>query len=528
MKSYAQGEEDTIKSYSISISEQNDTSQDEGYLGLFEINGTSIKFIESRLVVSGRKFVIGLWLGITSLTFALVLHIGRVSAKTANAMNKVLLDLTEFIDKIIGLPQQAVQFMHKGISSNKNENKDILQNTIAEEVTINNEENSSKQCNQTSLKNDIEMSNMPTMEKNIPSTSSETVVIVFDPEEENTSITITNENSQNTDIPETFNDNPDMPATISDDSDMPATISDDSDMPETIISDDSDMPATLNDTLKSTGTMVRSIKIKRLKKRNKLEHAFQNFAKSIQKLSTISTILLAGFLFYNIYIYVTKARKLSFDWLILFPFPFWFTTVTTVNFIMFVITEIIVFRRKKEEYIMTPKQIICYEIVRDFFVTMSTTTAPLFVFFHLFWLAIALTAFSVRLLSSATFYLPLAIFGLWLMSAINGILKQWKKLILLKRRKREGKRWRKVLRLIGQFLYPMTSLLFLPFWLLLLATLHFFSDFLLVVVNLESHSFLVVGGAIIVITIITHKIAMHCQSQLDDDDDYDIESLGEQ
>ncbi len=120
LKSYAQSDEDTIKSYSIRLSEEEeDSTAEEGYLGIFQINGTDITFVNSRLLASAKKLVIGLWLGTTSITFALILHIGRVSARTARALNSVLRELTEIVDKIIGLPQKAVSFMRGAAATGK-------------------------------------------------------------------------------------------------------------------------------------------------------------------------------------------------------------------------------------------------------------------------------------------------------------------------------------------------------------------------------------------------------------------------
>ena len=404
-----------------------------------------------------------------------------------------MLDLTELLDKIIGLPQHAVLFMQRGISKNDRV-KDESINKGSKENELNKLENGTVYTNEqdnedieTELQNcDVERAEIPTKQR--VSMITEEAVIVFDGDEDNNPITIENNNENNDPIIIIENNN------------------------------DSDMPNLSSDTIKSTDAIMSAIKNSHFNMRNtKLNHAFEHFAKSIQKMSTISFILLAGFLTYNIYIYTTKARRLSYDWLILFPFPFWFVTVTTVNLIMFVITEIILLYEKKKEFSLYSKQIILYEITRDFFVAMSTTTLPLFVFFHLFWLAITLTAYSTRLLSSATFYLPLVIFSYWLFSVTNGILKQWKKLIVQTMHMATSRKG--VCRLIGRFLYTLAPLLFLPFWMLLLATLYFFSDFLLVVVNLEEHSFLIVAGAIIIIAIITRKVAKHCQPQLDDDDD---------
>ncbi len=532
LKSYAQGDEDSIESYSVSLSNQNGESSSEGYLGLFDIiTQTEITFVDDQLSVNNnsiKKFIIGLWLGITSITFALILHIGRVSAKTANGLNKVIHDLSELLDKLFGLPEIVMQFVQK----EKTEEDDGSKNGSGNE----NGGHVKGVERQHSNRND-EVQYIGT--RNVVSTVEQSYIEVAE-------VTVNfNENNNNSVVINNLDNNNGISAEIS-----PAAstneISNNSICEvnkegannsgrrtprnfETIVIQnpltETDLQSPNSNGPRSTiGTPVTydHAEGNKLDKNTKLklDHAFRHFAKSIQKLSTISTILLAGFLFYDIYIYVTKARKLSFDWVILFPIPFWFIIVTTINFIMFVITEITLFCRKKEGCCNHPKRTICYEIIRDFFVTMSTTTAPLFVFFHLFWLAIALTAFSVRLLSSATFYLPLAIFGLWLTSVIKGMLKQWKKLITLKRRKREGKRW---LSLIGHFLYPMISLLFLPFWVLLLAMLNIFSDFLLVVANLENHSLLVVGGAIVVITGTAQKIAKHCSPQLDEDNDNETE-----
>ncbi len=442
---------------------------DEGYLGLFDINGTDISFDESRLIVSAKKFAIGLWLGTTSITFALILHIGRVSAKTANALNSVLWELTEIVDNFLGLPQKAVSFMHKGVQETSEEDaikthgKDIVLNPNAPFCYA-------KQPVNFNVEEGIEIA---TGSGKLPA---EQVGMILCANEEEI-VVIKNKGA---DIPL-----PNSHVTFR--------------SAEASIHRNTKIPSTNENDERNT----------------KLRHAFNHFAESIQKLSTVSIIAIIGLLFYDIYIYMTKARRLSYDWLILFPIPFWGSVVTIINLVTFLLTEIVLLCRCKEERGLT-KRTMFFRFVSDLFVTMSATTAPLFVFFHLFWLFLALSAFSIRLLSSATFYIPLAIFGLWLLSVVSGMFKQWKKLLTMKRRGGERKLI-KVLSYIGLFLYSLVPVCFLPFWLLLLATLHFFSDFLLEVVNLEEHSFLVVIGVIAVITATTRKISKHCQPRIDDD-----------
>ena len=537
LKSYAQSDEDTIKSYSIKLSED-DGNSDEGYLGLFEVNGTRVTFIESRLLVSGKKFVIGLWLGVTSITFALILHIGRVSAKTANGLNKVLWELTAIVDKIVGLPQKVVSFMRKGTNTKEegdnnkgsedansdpeqaieqteqqeDDNNEQIKEDVEMGVAISEEDGKIKQK---SIKEDVEMGVIAEedekMEQNSVEEDPETGVVISDIRKESTTgeevevdfdVVIVNaqahEEDKDTAPPNEAGLNSGRPSNAT----------------ETLKSTTCDTVVLFNNTLKSTNTLMR-----KKRARQQLDHAFHHFTKSIQKVSTISTIAVLAFLVYNVYIYSRFARRLSFDWLILFPFPFWVIVLTLINTITFIVTESILYYKQEEER-RRSKATILLKITTDFIVTMSATTVPLFIFFHLFWLFLALSAFSIRLLSSATFYLPLAVFGLWILSVTSGILKQWKKLFM---QSFFGNKWQQSkckasVYFIGAFLYALLPLLFLPFWVLLLATLHFFSDFLLEVVNLEEQNFLIVIGAIAVVTATTRKIAKHCQPQIDDDD----------
>lgn len=695
LKSYAQSNDDTIKSYSITIS---DSVTDEGYLGLFAINGSKIIFFKERLLASGKKFVIGVWLGTSAITFALILHIGRVSAKTANALNKVLWDLTELVDKIIGLPQKFVGFIKKGpqaptpndngattlappdISSGKRKSSVDKLNTLPRKSSVDKLKDNTlprkkrKESTASTLEefedttiggggsligSDNEME-METMSMSIDFRRKSSAISVSDfPQAVSINIENADEETANADDGSLIQDNNenadkdkdgddssklaiDMESTACKDNASKETVDDSSKLTidmesmetdtsdaskvmidientdiakpqetttntseqgETDSSEDTEMDITditlnttyqeadlnlkdmeangsapqtgncLFSTLEKPAVPTRDSESRRSvqfnideeklnkfviensdtkeyekdgvytpddecyntirstkslmsvtsKRDRKLQHAFNHFAKSIQRFSTLSTMIVIGFFFYDIYIYTRFARRLSYDWLLLFPFPFWTIVVTIINVIAFIITESILFC-SRNNHTKQPKRTVFYKVVSDFFITMSATTVPIFVFFHLFWSILALSAFSIRLLSSATFYLPLVIFGLWLLAVISNILKNWRNLIFLPHKgKKSDSRLRKVLRFIGRFLYPLIPLFFLPFWVLLLATLNFFSDFMLEVVNLEEQSLLVVFGIIIIITIAARKIAKNCQPQYTDDDDEEDE-----
>ena len=501
LKSYAQSDEDTIKSYSIRISEleEEDSTADEGYLGIFEINGTDITFVDSRLLASAKKLVIGLWLGTTSITFALILHIGRVSARTARALNSVLRELTEIVDKIIGLPQKAVSFVRGGVTGKeaKEESKGKSADSPKPAVKTNNEAND-VELRTVTFDIDVEKNDKIIYEQEGGATE----------EDAETNNRSSDEQSKTKATDENVDDNLDLEEVV--------VIKN----PEAYLENGKRLSETSQSALMSPSSTSKSTDAFVYKKKRRrvaeLKHAFNHFTKLIQKASTLSTIATLAFLGYDIYIYSRFARRLSYDWLILFPFPFWFFLVTLINIVSFFVTEGVLLFKQRNSRLCT-KGIVLFKITSDFVIAMSATTAPLFVFFHLFWLFLALSAFSIRLLSSATFYLPLAIFGLWLLSVVSGMFKQWSKLVTIKGKKGESK-IKKVLSFVGSFLYSLIPVFFLPFWILLLATLHFFSDFLLEVVNLEEHSFVVVIAVIGVITATTRKISKHCQPRTDDED----------
>ncbi len=85
---------------------------------------------------------------------------------------------------------------------------------------------------------------------------------------------------------------------------------------------------------------------------------------------------------------------------------------------------------------------------------------------------------------------------------------------------------KRIMQAIPRFIKPLIPYFFLPFWCLLLATLHLFSSFLLEVVVIKDQNVLVIIGVIIAVIGITKKIANDCKPKIDDDDDDHVVSAG--
>ena len=281
------------------VSTRNETETVDGYLGPLYQNGTDIYFTD-KLLMNAKKFVIGLWLGTTSLTFALIIHVGRCSKKAANAINKVLFDVMQITEKVVTMPKKFAQFT-------KTATKKEAAGETSKETLLTNEK-------QTSEKSGI-IVQMETLVNNT-------------------------EDDKKSDLEQ-----------------------------ERI-----------------------PLKTDEQKITKQLDHVFALFAEQIQRISTTSIILVLFFLGFNIYALVING-KLSYDWIILSPFPFWFLLTLVTNFIAFPITETILLHRKmrKKQSPDHNRQLHNRPILKkmlkslaDFIVVISSTTLPVFVIFHFF------------------------------------------------------------------------------------------------------------------------------------------------
>ena len=566
MKSYALSDEDTIEGYSTILSSNNENETITGYIELFRANGISEFFrngngiseffSDKRLLQNAKKFVIGLWLGTTSITLALILHVGRCSVKVANSVNTIILELTELINKFISLPSTVVGLVkdvtQKGKQGTKEEEKKSNKNDI-EGVDKGSVRKDSARDQSQFESDDIELITHEKTEypntsdeegkngdvdkgknkdgekysvrKMLPKHSSrdqcqiksdDIELVTFEKTEhpstidEQVSEVLGSDEKTETQIPsitpESHKKTEHSEAKVAIDENVLEELS--------VLEKQISKPALSTDPLHTSDRMMNKFTL------NGNGHPFEFFTKSLQKIFTSSIILLLGFLGYDIYIYVTHARKQSYDWFILFPFPFWFSLVAIINCFAFIITESVfcctIKRGNNAPHSCT--RIVC-KYFTDFVITISATTFPVFIFFHLFWLIIASSAFAIRIVTSITFYIPLAIFIIWFLSVTSSMLETWKKL-LTKKTARRSKccTCKRVLHNIHLFLRPLIPFLFLPFWTLLLGTLHFFSDFLLNVVDLENQSLLILLGLIIVIVGTTLKLAKSCRPKLDVDE----------
>ena len=417
------------------VSTRNQTETADGYLGPLLQNGTDIYFTD-KLLLNAKKFVIGLWLGTTSLTFALIIHVGRCSKKAANAINKVLFDVMQITKKVVTMPKKFAQFT-------KTATKKEAAGETSKETLLTNEK-------QTSEKSDI-IVQMETLVKN------------------------------------TEDDNK-------------------SDQEQALL--EQERIPLITDEQKIT---------------KQLDHVFALFAEQIQRISTTSIILVLFFLGFNIYALVING-KLSYDWIILSPFPFWFLLVLVTNLIAFPITETILLHRKMRRK-QSPdhnrqlrnkpiikKMLKCFA---DFIVVISSTTLPVFVIFHFFWLAVAFSTLTIRTTYVLVFYIPMITFIIWLSIITSGTLRRWKELINRELNNGSKVTWKRVEEFFKYFLYPLFPFLFLPFWVLFLGTLFFFSSFLLNTVKNDNLNFLIIIGITITIILTTVKIAKDCQPRLD-------------
>ena len=440
-----------------------------GYIELFEVDGIATFFRDMRLLQDAKKFIIGLWLGTTAITLAISLHVGRCSMNTANAINKLISELKELVSSIFSLTDKVSGFMKDATEKNGEDFEKDVKKMLVEDTTRDQGDLESGVIELVAAEKSEQSSGSPELEtaldgdllERAPKRKKETGIIQ---------------------IP--------------------------------------------SSSTKETSTQLSSFT-------TSATHPFGFFTKTLQKIFTSSILLVLGFLGYDIYIYLTHARRLSYDWFILFPFPFWFSLVFIINSFAFIITESVLYHRRKsrdfKRQVMSKVEILhcfardVYKGFIDYIITLSATTLPVFITFHVFWLVIATAAFANRVASSITFYVPLAIFALWFLSVTSGVLVTYKKTLTRKDAgmTNRGCTCKRVVHVVLLLLRPLSPYLFLPFWVLLLATLRYFSDFLLNVVDLEKQSLLVIIGAIITIVIITVKIAKTCTPSVDDDDDDD-------
>ena len=469
LKSYALGDEDTIQAYCVFLTNDHENKSADAFVEIFGQNGTTASINREKVLQFAQKFVIGLWLGTTSITFALILHVGRCSIKVANAMNKVLWDITEAVNKIISIPQNFLKLLKSATSPIEEKKGDL-------------KETENKTQNDTSQEKETEPQVTEQPEVGMELTS------IAPPKETQL------EGIQ-------------------------------------VETDFGYLAKT------KTATEVKNAPYATKERQEELvDHAFAYFSKGLRKFSSSSVILVLAFLFYDIYVYLRFGRKLSYDWFMLFPFPFWFLLVFVTNVISFTITEIVLYCKSLQTKGTTKKQKQtdsnhCKECCSKAFTfaincitTISATTLPVFIFFHLFWLSIASSLFAIRIASSALFYIPVITFLFWFLSITTWILQVWKKLIKEEIKKRTNlSTCKRICHAIPRFIKPLIPYCFLPFWCLLLATLHFFSGFLLTVVDIKDHNILVLFGIIVAVIGITKKLANHCKPNIGDDEDHDTQ-----
>ena len=455
-----------------------------GFIEVFgNVNGT-LKLHDDKILLDVKKFIIGLWLGITSLTFALIFHVGRCSVKTANAVNKVLWDVTDAVNKIIHIPQSFLKLVKSATSKleEKDDSKEKaahgVVDMLADEQKQPAEEESKKDKDIVTAANPEEVQETGSEPQHTTAAASGMELVTLGQDTSSG-----NQQHQELELETDFTDSVNK--------------------------------TTFKGIKHKTHGHYQTIEVE------DIDHAFAYFAKGIRKFSTTSIILLVAFIVYDVYIYFRLARKGSYDWFMLFPFPFWFSLVLLTNICAIIITEIVLcFRRKKMQKDNTydSKHSIFFILFVNFFTTLSVTTLPVFVFFHSFWIALASSAFTIRIASSALFYIPLVTFVFWFLAISSWILRVWKKLIKKEIKKKPDLSFKRVLRLIPHFIRPLIPYFFLPFWLLFLATLHMFSDFLNDVVNIRDHSLIVIVGITVGIIGVTKKIADDCKPHLHDDE----------
>ena len=441
------------------LTTDNENKTADGYVALFATtNSTRIAFHKNVLLLDTQKFIIGLWLGVSSLTVALILHVGRCSVKTANALNKVVEDVTEAANAVVDFPKVVTKLTKVAAKTPEVDDK--------------------KQANKSSNFLEQEQNESTEAETSFAGRKS-TVPIGNDVNQQEMSDLVNNQTQLTSTEQQTT---------------------------EVIMPD----PQTRKD----------------LEIEHEFDHAFAHFAKGIRKVSTTSIILLIAFIIYDVYTYVRHARKYSYDWFILFPFPFWFSLVLFVNICTFIITEIVFNCQKKVQgdsrkvHSHSFQHGKAFTIMINFFTTISATTLPIFLLFHMFWLLMASSLFAVRLASSALFYIPLVIFVFWFLAITSWIMRVWKKIIKKEIHKQtDVGLCKRILKVIPHFLRPLIPFLFLPFWCLLLATLRIFSSFLNTVVDIEDYSFLGVLTVIAVTIGVTKKIADNCKPKVNHNDD---------
>lgn len=493
------------------------------------------QFFDEHFLLDARKFVIGLWLGITSLTFAFILHVGRCSIKTANALNKVLWDITAAASKVVSIPNQFLKLLHSATGQqDEKAKKDEKASSVQEEANTDKESQEFKGDDAPS----VHESQSPGQqdEKTKTDKKASSVEGVANAGEENLQEFKGKDTPSLHESPEQLQEATQHEPEHSTDGIELATPGQNNLRQEELELETDFVPHEAVTTKEAPKTNESDPKVTVLQE-EELDHAFAYFAKGIRKFSTTSIILLVAFVIYDTYVYTRNGRKYSYDWFILFPFPFWFLLVLSINICAFIITEIVLYcKPRKVKKLVQPQEKQqsstkksfrncgkAFTLFVNFFTTLSATTLPVFVFFHFFWITIASTTFALRIASSALFYIPLIIFVFWFLSITSWILRVWKKLI-----KKEIKKETttslciRVLKLIPLFLRPLIPYLFLPFWCLLLATLHMFSSFLNNVVNIEDQNFLVTVGIIVGIIGITKKIANNCKPKVHDDDEEDV------
>lgn len=483
-------DEETIEAYCVFLTNDNENKSADAFRS-FGINNGTLTLGEA-IQFDTRKFLIGLWLGITSLTVAMILHVGRYSIKTANTMNQVLWDVTQALNQVMQIPQAFLSVLKVAKYQDKKATEEKMKENDeeAEEMTLG-DKIPDEQLAEPSIINDIEMKEITHKLDN----------------DDHTCISLEEQTDSQDKSPL---DN--LASSISTEVNL-----------ESIV-----LKKATEKIEKKTGIKNKNdLQIVGGKHTNKtsadIDHAFALFSKQIRKSSTTSIILLMAFIAYDAIVYFAYARKDSYDWFILFPFPLWFSIILVINLMAFFITEILLAccktQSNREKKSCAAK---LFTLFVNFFTVFSATTLPMFIFFHLFWLAVASSLFATRIASSFVFYIPLVIAIYWFLAITSWMLQEWKKLITreLKSKtkmpfnKKLGKAFRKIMESLAPYL-------FLPFWILLLTTLNIFSSYLNNIVDLEDQNLLVVFGVIFTIIGITKKIADHCKPKIDDGEDTD-------
>ena len=225
----------------------------------------------------------------------------------------------------------------------------------------------------------------------------------------------------------------------------------------------------------------------------------------------------------------------SIDWLFVFPIPIYFLTAVGVNFICYFIScccrkycpkeddedkkgkEDKQHQVEKNENDLRDKETPLYMkfiiYIREFTVVLSVTTLPVFICFHGFWLFIATIAFPTQVASNAVAFSPLISASFIYIPYFTQLLCTLYKCCSAYCCSSDEEEKRECKRKIPNYLVP---LMFLPFWVLLLTSLFYISNFFHRFNVVTENSWLVIIFSLFVIAL-AHKMAMLCISSTKDE-----------